>query len=52
MQATCNMTSDGMELLLSYLKDLDLTKVERLQVVNLLPETEVEFYLVRAGKLL
>ena len=32
--------------LLSYLKAFHLTKGEKLQIVNILPRTEVEFYLV------
>lgn len=32
--------------LMAYLKTLSLTKAEKLQLVNMLPRTPVEFYLV------
>lgn len=36
----------SLEELMAYLKEYALTKAEKLQVVNLLPQSEVEFYLV------
>lgn len=36
-----------MDELLSMLKKYHLTKAEKLQIINILPQTEVEFYLVQ-----
>lgn len=40
------LTIEGMEDLLTHLSTIPLTKGERLQIVNLLPRTEVELYLI------
>lgn len=39
------------EELLLYLKGFPLTKAEKLQIVNILPRSEVEFYLVSLATL-
>lgn len=40
-------SSSTLEELMNFLKSYALTKAEKLQLVNLLPQSEVEFYLVR-----
>lgn len=40
------LTAAKLEELLGYFRPLALTKAEKLQLVNMLPKTEVEFYLV------
>lgn len=46
LQSQKNLTQEKMTALLEILKDLALSKAERLQIVNLLPSSLVEFYLV------
>lgn len=43
---TSEMTQDQLKRLLEYLKNLPFTKFERLQIVNLVPINQVEFYTV------
>lgn len=43
------MSAGTVEALLEYLKEVKLTKAEKLQILNLLPKSEVEFYLVSQG---
>lgn len=45
-KATRSICTAKMEALLLYLKEVSLTKAEKLQLINLLPQSEVEFYLV------
>ena len=40
------MSAGTVEALLEYLREVRLTKAEKLQILNLLPRSEVEFYLV------
>lgn len=39
-------TAEAVEQLMKFLLDFKLTKAEKLQIVNLLPRTMVEFYLI------
>ena len=43
---TC-LTPEKISSLMEYLKTWKLTKAEKLQIVNLLPRSEVDFYLVK-----
>lgn len=43
---TVKMTEERIKYIMGYLKTLALTKAEKLQIVNMLPTSEVEFYLV------
>lgn len=40
------LTIEGLEYLMTHLSTIPLTKGERLQIINLLPTTEVELYLI------
>lgn len=43
------VSSSTLEELMDYLKGYALTKAEKLQLVNMLPQSEVEFYLASSG---
>lgn len=40
------MAASTIERLMLFLRDYPLTRAEKLQIVNLLPKSEVEFYVV------
>lgn len=40
------LSEERFQKLMEYLAKLSLTKAEKLQVVNMLPKTQVEFYLI------
>jgi hypothetical protein len=42
-----NQSKSSISNLLEYLKDFKLTKAEKLQIVNFIPRTPVDFYLVK-----
>lgn len=40
------ITEERLKKIMEYLADLQLTKAEKLQIINILPKTHVEFYLI------